>query len=132
MLKRLVKVAVKPFWKLSSPVRRPIARKLDARLNHMVAVALQTQLMPQLRGSLDASEQSLGRLEASIGHANHSAQALATEMDLMVGSLIREVARLQAQVDTLQDLVEHAVSSGRGLTVVSDDEDGEAPRARVG
>jgi hypothetical protein len=55
-------------------------------------------------------------------------------MDLMLGSVIREIARLQAQVDAIDDTITHILAPGRsGLSLVEQDED-VAPieRARVG
>jgi hypothetical protein len=68
------------------------------------------------------------------GAANHSALTLAADMDLMLGSVIREIARLQVQVDAIDDTIAHILVPGRSsLSIVEQDED-SAPveRARVG
>ena len=133
-MKRLIKRAIRPFWKMTESIRRPLARQFDSRMNHMIAVAIQARMMPTIQAALDSSARSLERLESSLDGANQSAQVLACDMDLMLGSVVREVARLQSQVDAMQDLVEHAVSRGRsGLSLLEQGDDEPAvERARVG
>ncbi len=36
-MKRLIKRALKPFWRMTAPIRRPVMRKLDAKIHAMVA-----------------------------------------------------------------------------------------------
>jgi hypothetical protein len=133
-VKRLLKKAVRPLWRLTAPIRRPIARRLDARVQQMISLALRQEVLPSIQASLDASAHAMGRLEASIGAANHSALTLATDMDLMLGSVIREIARLQVQVDAIDDTLAHILVPGRSsLSIVEQDEDSaHVERARVG
>jgi hypothetical protein len=133
-VKRLLKKAVRPFWRLTGPLRRPIARRLDARIQVMISLALRQEVLPAIQVSLDASTHAMARLEASIGAANHSAQTLATDMDLMLSSVIREIARLQVQVDAIEDMLAHNLAPGRSsLSLVERDEDtGPVERSRVG
>lgn len=138
-MKRLLKRAVRPFWRMTAPIRRPILRKLDARLHFMVATSIRSEVLPTIEASLASSARVLERLEASVASANHTAHAMSCDMDLMLGSVIREVARLQAQVDAIDEAFGRAVSPGRaGLSVLDADDDGEPfarpaiERARVG
>jgi hypothetical protein len=62
---------------------------------------------------------------------------MSCDMDLMLGSVIREVARLQAQVDALDEAFGRVVSPGRsGLSLLDADEDEPyvrpAERVKVG
>jgi hypothetical protein len=136
-MKRLIKSILRPFWRMTHPIRRPVFRRLDARINHMIAVAIRAQLL----APLDASTSTLERLAASVEAANHSARLLACDMDLMLASVVREIARLQNQVEILQDAVDRqAPPQGRaGLSLVDSDDDGEpiarhagVERAKVG
>ena len=138
-VKRLIIRAVRPFWKMSAVIRRPIARRLDSRLNHMIAVAIRSQLLPTIQESLDSSSRTLERVERSVGAASRSAEVMAADIDLMLESVVREVSRLQVQVESLQDLVEHAVLPARnGLLLVEGSEDesvawpAERERSKVG
>lgn len=131
-MKRLIKRAMKPFWRLTGPIRRPIMRKIDAKIHYMVATSIRTEVLPTIEASLAASARVLERMEGSIGSANHTAQTMACDMDLMLGSVIREVARLQSQVDAIDEAVGRAVSPGRsGLSLLDADDDGPFARAGV-
>jgi hypothetical protein len=128
-MKRLIKRALKPFWRLTGPIRRPIVRKIDAKIHAMIATSIRTEILPTVESSLGATARVLERLEGSIGSANHTAQSMACDMDLMLGSVIREVSRLQAQVDAIDEAVGRALSPGRsGLSLL--DDDGAGPYAR--
>jgi hypothetical protein len=106
---------------MTHPIRRPVFRRLDARINHMIAVAIRAQLL----APLDASTSTLERLAASVETANHSARLLACDMDLMLASVVREIARLQNQVEILQDAIARQAPQGRaGLSLVETDDDG--------
>jgi hypothetical protein len=129
-MNRLFKSAVRPFWRMTAPLRRPILQKIDARIHYMVAASIRTEVLPTIEASLASSARVLDRLEGSIGAANHTAHTMACDMDLMLGSVIREVARLQAQVDALDEAFGRAVSPGRaGLSLLESDDDG-GPYAR--
>jgi hypothetical protein len=129
-MKRLIKRAVKPFWRMTAPLRRPIMRKINSRIHTIVATSIKTEVLPTIEAALASSARVLERLEGSIGSANHTAQSMACDMDLMLGSVIREVARLQAQVDAMDEAFGRAVSPGRtGLSLLESDDDGE-PYAR--
>jgi hypothetical protein len=132
MMKRLIKRALKPIWRATAPIRRPIIRKIDAK----IAASIRAEVLPTIEASLASSARVLDRLEASVGAANHTAQTMACDMDLMLGSVIREVARLQAQVDAIDEVVARAVSPGRSLSIIDGhDEPFARPtveRARVG
>ena len=109
---------------MTHPLRRPVFRRLDARINHMIAVAIQAQLLPAIAGPLEASTRTLGQLEASVGAANHSARMLACDMDLMLASVVREIARLQNQVEVLQAIIARQTPQARaGLALVETDDD---------
>ena len=129
-MKRLIKRAIKPFWRMTAPLRRPIVRKIDAKVHAIVANSIRMEVLPTIEASLASSTRVLERLEGSIGAANHTAHTMACDMDLMLGSVIREVARLQAQVDAMDEAFGRAVSPGRtGLSLLDSDDDGE-PYAR--
>jgi hypothetical protein len=133
-VKRLIKRALRPFWRMTGPIRRPLSLRLNQKLHAMVAQAVRQEVLPPIQASLEASAHAMARLEASIGVANHAAQTLATDIDLMLGSLIREIARLQMQMDGLADSVDGlALPTRSSLSLVERDEDSEPiERAMVG
>ncbi len=140
-MKRLLKRAVRPFWRLSGSIRRPIARRIDEKLNHMIAVAFEARVLPPIRESLDGSARTLDRLEHTLHAASRQSELLACDVDLLLGGLVREVARLQDQIDAVRDAFgprTHAGRSGLALVEPGDDEaepyarHANADRARVG
>jgi hypothetical protein len=135
-MKRLIKRILKPIWRMTAPIRRPVMRKMDGKIHSMVACSIRAEVLPTIEASLAASARVLERLEASVGVANHTAQTMACDMDLMLGSVIREVARLQAQVDAIDEFVARAVSPGHSLSLIDGDDEPyprtAVERARVG
>jgi hypothetical protein len=114
---------------MTHPIRRPLFQKVDARINHMIAVAIRAQVLTAIAEPLDASTRTLGRLEAAVEAANQSARQLACDMDLMLASVVREIARLQNQVEILQEAVARQAPQGRtGLSLVDTDDDGPVAR----
>ncbi len=135
-MKRLIKRAVMPVWRLTAPLRRPLARRLDARLDFMISRSLETNMLPPLRHSIHVIE----RLEHSVNAATHTASALASDVDMMLGSVVREIARIQIRLDLLQEEVSRPSAMTRSsLSLLETGDDGEpiarsAPveRSRVG
>lgn len=118
---------LKPFWRLSGPVRRPLAHKFDGRIHKIVdqslAVALAT---PNVR--LEAICSALGRIEESVNIGRHTVEHQNSDANLLLDGMIREVARLQMQIEALREAVDDASSHGT-LGVVADDETGAERRA---
>jgi hypothetical protein len=128
MMKRLLKSVARSGWRLTGPIRRPIGRKVDAKLARVVATTVDAivreQIQAQLHPWLDAIEQNIwqGR-----GQAN----AHADETNLTLDSLVREIGRLQMQVEVLQQLLSDHSERPGGLSIVGDGEPFEG-RAKVG
>jgi transposase len=75
-MKRTIKSVLRYTWRFSAPVRRPLIRKFD---NHAMLLLRQ---IPQPQQP-----------------------ALPADLDLVLGSVVRELARLQAQIEHLQHQV---------------------------
>jgi hypothetical protein len=84
-----------------------------------------------VQASLDGTASTLARLETSIENANRSAGLLVTDIDLMLSSVVREMARLQMQVDAMQELLEDAVGLRRSGLSLHETDDSEV-QAKVG
>jgi hypothetical protein len=130
-MKRMIKQGLKPFWKLTSPIRTPISNRLDARMQARIDQAVRTHMLPMVQASLDGTASTLARLETSIENANRSAGLLVTDIDLMLSSVVREMARLQMQVDAMQELLEDAVGLRRSGLSLHETDDSEV-QAKVG
>lgn len=136
-MKRLIKRAAKGAWNLTGPLRRPIMRRVDAKLQRVISNAVvssrdATGVSPEsLRHHIDATERAFEHLQYSLGALHHKTDQASTEIDIVLNTLVREIARLQQQVDALHDAVDAATSNRAiGLAVVADSE--PMTPARVG
>lgn len=108
-LKRLLRAA----WRRLAPFRRPVVRKYDNHMRDLLAPMLESSLRRTVEATLaSAIEERLGTpLRAASWAAAHSVGQLdalkrsAHETDLVLNSLVREMVRLQMQVEYLQQLV---------------------------
>jgi hypothetical protein len=109
-MKKLIKRVLKALWRATGPIRRPLQSRIEGVAGRALTEGLAAEVQPQLR-----------RIEASGNHAN----ALAYEMNLALNSLVREVARLQIQIELLEQEIRDG-SRGRGLSLLADVEDDDA------
>lgn len=63
------------------------------------------------------------RFDDAIWATRHASRTQTDEMELVLGSMVRELARLQMQVEVLQGLVRESGPTRNGLTLI--DEAGE-------
>ena len=133
-MKRLLKRFLKGCWRMTAPIRHPVVRRLDAKLGRLITGAIQSQVMPPVVDGLEHSRHAFWRIEHALQVAQVTAERNTTEIDLVLNGLIREIARLQHQVEALQDQVEAVTYIRNGLTLVDGDGDGEAelPLAEAG
>ena len=97
-MKRLIKFPFKVVWRLALPLRRPIIRRLDELIRRN-----SVQPPPQV----------------------HLSCRVPDETNLIMDHMVRELVRLQSQVDRLQQLIEDLTPSTTSLSLVgsSDAED---------
>lgn len=83
---------LRPIWRMTRAVRRPVVAKLD---NHV------TQLLsPDFRTLFE----QLNKLSVQIAEANERQVTTLREMNVFVDGMLREVARLQSQMVSLSQL----------------------------
>jgi hypothetical protein len=97
-MKRLLKKLAKSLWRISAPIRRPAIRKFD---HHMIELFSSFSLR-------DRDPANLERARHEVAPAN---------LDLALSSVVRELARLQIQVEVLQQQIDDLQSSGRDQTL---------------
>jgi hypothetical protein len=112
MMKRLVKSAARRAWGWTSPVRRPANRKATALVAGVIEPALRDEVHPRL----DHLIRGQSTLRTEVGTYRN-------ETNLLLDSLVREVSRLQDQVETLQGLLLESLDSRDRLGVVAHRED---------
>ncbi|HEV3121291.1 MAG TPA: hypothetical protein VGY53_05290, partial [Isosphaeraceae bacterium] len=101
--KTLLKRILKALWNATGPVRRPFQRKLKSYA-HTMAAEMVNAHMPGV----------IHRLQCVIS-------ATAYDTNLVLNSLVREVARLQMQVEILQQYAEEAHAAQHALSVDQDE-----------
>jgi hypothetical protein len=99
-MKRLLKRVLKAVWRKTAILRGPITRKLDQHINGLMTQSIQAQLPP-----------ALSRIE-------HAVNVMAFDTNLVLNSVVREVARLQMQVEVLQQLIQDCAPAQGGLSLV--------------
>jgi hypothetical protein len=137
-MKRIIQWFVTPFWRASTPVRRALMGRFDARVVRIVSMTIEDRMLAPILETLSETEARLKRIEELLIRADRSASTLAEEVDLVLNGLTREIFRLQAQVESLRKGDEEVVV---GLTLLAEPDDAEpssrsevAPieRSRVG
>jgi|SRR5579885_1917529 hypothetical protein len=86
-MKRLFKRMARPLWRMTGPVRRPLLRKFDDHMMQLLRPLAPLQpMMPP---------------------------AAPADLHLVLNSVVRELARLQMQVEALQQQIDELQSSDR-------------------
>ncbi len=83
-MNRMIRKMIRPFWRMSGPIRRPLVSRFD---EHVLGLLRQSQ--PPMPPGPPA------------------------DLDLVLNSVVRELARLRAQVETLQSQMDSLESSDR-------------------
>lgn len=127
-----------PLWKASTPLRRPMARMWHDSIRRAVTASLQEQAAHLAQ--LDGTAPALARIEESyppaLGRIEHILRAVAEdarltraavehqgdEANVVMDSVIRELARLQLLIEDLQERVGTVeLRSATDLTVLRAD-----------
>lgn len=120
-MKRMLKSVAKGCWRLTGPIRRPLGRKFDAAVSRVVAVVVQEQVRAAILPRFDANDHGLSL-------ARHEVHVQGLETNLTLDSLVREIGRLQMQIEVLQQMLgDRQIEEDDGLSLV-----GEGGRAKVG
>lgn len=125
VIETLLKAPARLFWRLARPVRRALMQRLNAHLAHVVAEGLAG---PSAR--LDAVTAALGRIEESVNVGRHVAEHQSADANLLLDGLVREVARLQMQIEALREAIDEA--QGHGLALVGRQEAEEPDQSEAG
>ncbi len=106
-MKRVLKRLGQAGWKLTGPLRRPVVRKVHQGFTQVLQVAVTEPLHARING-----------IEAGLNLARHEVSVQGEETNLNLDSLVRELARLQLQVEALQTALAERESTGNGLSVL--------------
>jgi hypothetical protein len=121
-MKSLIKRSLRAAWRALAPLRRPIARRVEARLaafleatvRPMVVEEIERRVRPSLDATRSVVRENFGRTDDVVQFLRRSAQ----EDTLLLDSLVRELTRLQLQVEALRQIVDDrdAMSDGDSAT----------------
>jgi hypothetical protein len=136
MMKQLVKRMIRPLWRGSAVIRRPVAARFDARIQRLVIQAIDASrgAEPGRSGFGDSADASV-RIEYSLGALHEKIDRYSVEVDLVLNTLVREIARLQYRLDEVESQSSReGLSRSVGLTLVDGEavESSPAPVSRVG
>jgi len=106
-MKTLLRQALRSLWSLTVPARRPFARSVQGHLDRTLAPV--TDRLDHLLQSVNANAQRLESLERRLGDTNQLLAAARAHLQNNVSPLgdgiLRDVARLQAQIELLRTAV---------------------------
>lgn len=122
----LLKEIVRPFWRVTAPVRRPFVRAWQNSIRRVVTATLQEQAahLAHIDGTAPALERieatyppALGRIEHILRLVAEDARVARTmavhngnEANVLMDSVIRELARLQLLVEDLRERMDESES----------------------
>lgn len=111
-MKRLFKGLARSIWRLTGPVRRPLRRKVDHYVSTMLCQALDDRVRNAVLPRLDQHHAVLGRLEVSLNQGRQAHEIHATDANVLLDSLVRELMRLQIQIEDLRSTVDEYQGEG--------------------
>jgi hypothetical protein len=136
-MKQRLKAALKPLWRATLPLRRPFARKLAARVCEGVQEPLRgvyahLEVANAALQRLEHPQGPLQTIEREIQISRAHAVSLGSDTNLLLDSLVRELARLQRQIEVLQQSVDELSDRHETLGVVGGFSPREEPRTKAG
>ena len=109
-MKRMIKKLLRAVWNRTSFLRRPI---LGRFANHLVALETRVAreaVLPPILDRIDGMNQGF----------HHKLDDFAHETNLLLDGLIREIARLQSRIETLEASIDESRVSQTTLTLVDE------------
>lgn len=98
-VRSLVFTPLKLGWRLLRPLRRPLVARFDYRIVQLLGVEFQ------------GLSTQMNRLSVQVAQAQDQQLATIREMNIFVEGLVREIARLQSQVQALSQTYAQVLSA---------------------
>ena len=108
---------LKAVWRLLRPLRQPVVSRVD---QHIAAV---------LRADLNVISDQLNQFAVQTAQAQQQSLIAMREMNLFVEGLVREIAQLQEQVQTLSQACAQLAPAAAGRFAPWTEDDGDAAAA---
>ena len=103
-MKSLLKAPVRWLWRALRIIRRPVHRKLESFL----ARTLRDPIIAHV-------EQSRAAVERGVDPLRRDVELLRHDTDLALNSCIREIARLEMQLESFREAFENAADQGASI-----------------
>ena len=113
-MKRMIKSVARAMWAGIGPVRRPLVRKFHLWMNRSV---------------VDEIDQ---RVAQHFHARSQFAESIVQELNLVLDSMVRELTRLQAQVEVLHQQIEEQSTGAPVVRFGTIDEDDDCDPNAVG
>ncbi|CAN5617089.1 hypothetical protein BH23PLA1_BH23PLA1_11460 [soil metagenome] len=95
---RFLNAFLKYWWGFTDFIRRPLRRKFDSVMSR----PLRLHIIPRMEG-----------LEHGVIQSNQKVDLLTHDVNLALNGAIREIVRLQMQIEVLQQIIEESRSDDR-------------------
>jgi hypothetical protein len=109
-MKSLIQRSLRSAWRALGPLRRPIARRVEARVAAFLEATVRPMIVEELdrrvRPSLDATTSVVRENIARTGDVVQFLRRSAQEDTLLLDSLVRELTRLQVQLEAIRQAVD--------------------------
>jgi hypothetical protein len=120
-MKRFLKLLLRPFWRRTASLRRQISTKIDQRMTHLITITVQEHVLGATLPRFEVIFDSLKRIEGSLNEARSLSESVAADTNLVLDSVVREVARMQMQIEAMHEALDDARDQAR-LAIVGADE----------
>jgi hypothetical protein len=117
-MKVLLKAIFRPLWRLAQPLRQRVMARFDQLLTQRLVEAMCEFVQGPILPRLDLSREMLQRIESSVAAGRAVSENVATDTNLLLDSLVREIGRLQMQIEALHDDLDE-LRGDQGLALVT-------------
>jgi hypothetical protein len=136
-MKRQLKALLKPFWRMTGVLRRPLSARISAQVARGVEGPLRgvyehLEVANSKLAQLEHADGPIRAIEREIQISRAQAMATANDANLLFDCVVREMARLQRQVEVLQHSIDELLDAREGLLVVGRFPAESSHRSKVG
>lgn len=102
-MKHLINKPLKALWRMTAPIRRPVRARIDRFLHSSIVV-------PVVQGT--AGPDRISNLELHAQAVTQRVELIQHDLNLTLNDLVREVTRLQIQIEAVREHLEEMHPAG--------------------